>query len=388
MPTNINAAKRYKDINLPFICPLTNRSFDSTKGLAIYVTKKLKINHKEYYDKYIKHRDKSCFFCGEEGLFMSVGKGYRNLCQKEECLKKSFISHSIEGIMYREMITREDAEIRFNEKNSIQLENRMETFQAKRNEDKDWDKKRSRNNKLFWIEKGFTEEESIIKSYESMKDIHKKTSIIKKSNPEKYKDAYNTKIEYYIKRGFTEKEGLELLEKRQSTFSLEICKEKYGEEVGNRIWLDRQEKWQKSISVNGNIKGGYSKISQSLFDEILKTYSNEDANYIYYWTKNNEYSIRTEKSILLYDFTDIKNKKIIEYNGDQYHANPKVYIEIDTPHPYNKSKGFSAKCIWEKDEFKKNIAINNGFKILTIWDSQYRKNKEETTKKCIEFLKN
>lgn len=99
----MNATKRYKDIDLPFICPISNRSFDSTKGLSVYISKSLKQDHKEYYDKYINHRDRSCFFCGGEGKFISVGKGYRNLCEEEECVKKSFNSHSIEGIMYREM---------------------------------------------------------------------------------------------------------------------------------------------------------------------------------------------------------------------------------------------------------------------------------------------
>jgi hypothetical protein len=387
MSTNINAAKRYKDIPLPFICPISNRQFDSTKGISIYVTKSLKMNHKDYYDKYINHRDKSCFFCGNEGLFISVGKGYRNLCTSSECLKKSFVAHSVEGIMYREVITREAAELRFQEEKSKQLENRMKTFEIKRAEDKDWDKKRSRNSKLFWLEKGLTEEEAEAMAYECMKDIHKKTSLKKKSNPEFYKDSYTTNKEYYIKKGFTEIESLELVSKRQATFSLEICIEKYGDDDGNKIWLDRQEKWQKSLADNGNIKGGYSKISQILFNELIKIYDDNEIDNIFYWSKNKEYFIRTEKSFLLYDFTDLKYKKIIEYNGDQYHGNPDIYNENDLPHPYNKSKGFTAKSLWEKDKIKIDIARNKGFDVLTIWDSEYKKDKEATIKKCINFLK-
>lgn len=386
MPTNINAAKRYKNIDLPFTCPITNKKFETTKGISIYLTMTIKMDHKEYYDKYIHHRDSSCFFCGGEGLFMSAGKGYRNLCRNEECLKKSFVSHSVEGIMYREMISKEDAIIRFNEIGSLQLENRNKTFEVKRAEDKDWDKKRSRNCKEFWIEKGLTEEESVIKAYEVMKEIHLKTSIKKKSNPDFYKDSYTTNKEYYLKRGFTEVESLELLTKRQTTFSLKICIDKYGESDGKEVWLDRQEKWQKSLSSNGNIKGGYSKISQILFDDIVESYDETDKDNVYYWTKNKEYYIRTDKSIFLYDFTDISRKKMIEYNGDQYHGNPKIYEADDLPHPYNKSKGFTAKSLWEKDEYKRNVAINEGFDILTIWESDYRKSPQQTLEKCIKFI--
>ena len=142
------------------------------------------------------------------------------------------------------------------------------------------------------------------------------------------------------------------------------------------------------MADNGNIKGGYSKVSQLLFNELIKIYDENNIENIFYWTKNKEYFIRTKKSLLLYDFTDIKNKKIIEYNGDQYHANPEIYLENDLPHPYNKSKGFTAKCLWENDEIKRNVAVNEGFVVLTIWDSEYKKDKEATIKKCIEFLKN
>jgi hypothetical protein len=98
---NGEAKKRYKDIDLPFTCPITNRIFNSVKGIAIYLTKTLKMEHQVYYDNYINHKDKQCFFCGDIGYFISVGKGYRNLCSKKECEIKSYNSNSIEGIMYR-----------------------------------------------------------------------------------------------------------------------------------------------------------------------------------------------------------------------------------------------------------------------------------------------
>ena len=59
---NAEAKKRYKDIDLPFTCPVTNREFKSGMGLAIYLSKTLKVDHSEYYDQYINHRDNKCFF--------------------------------------------------------------------------------------------------------------------------------------------------------------------------------------------------------------------------------------------------------------------------------------------------------------------------------------
>ncbi len=42
-----DAKKRYKEINFPFICPITGREFNSGKGLSVFLTKTLKINHEE-----------------------------------------------------------------------------------------------------------------------------------------------------------------------------------------------------------------------------------------------------------------------------------------------------------------------------------------------------
>lgn len=70
-----------------------------------------------------------------------------------------------------------------------------------------------------------------------------------------------------------------------------------------------------------------------------------------------------------------------------YHANPKKYKETDTPHPYRKNK--TSQEIWESDKIKIKTAEDNGFEILTIWDSEYRwGNKEKVIKKCLKFLKN
>jgi very-short-patch-repair endonuclease len=236
------------------------------------------------------------------------------------------------------------------------------------------------------MKKGYSEDESKLKTQEVMSEIHEKTFKKFKDNPEKYKSKNTTNIEYYVKKGHTEEESKKLLSKRQSTFSKDICIEKYGEEDGLVVWLDRQTKWQKTLSKNGNIKGGYSKISQKLFFSIISNYKKKELDYVFFWTKNSEYFLRSDKSIYLYDYVDLKRKKIIEYNGDQYHANPSIYKSDDTPHPYNKGKGFTSKDIWAKDENKRLLAIENGFDLITIWESEYKKNPQQTLEKCIRFI--
>ena len=42
--------------------------------------------------------------------------------------------------------------------------------------------------------------------------------------------------------------------------------------------------------------------------------------------------------------------------------------------------------IWDYDKRKKECAEEYNNKVLTIWEYDYNKNKEQTIKKCIDFL--
>ena len=98
----------------------------------------------------------------------------------------------------------------------------------------------------------------------------------KKVNEVSANKSYDTRIDYYLNKGYNEDESIEKLKKRQQTFTLEKCIQKYGQEDGYKIYSDRQNKWQKSLLLNGNLKCGYSNISQELFYQILEYYNQED----------------------------------------------------------------------------------------------------------------
>lgn len=240
--------------------------------------------------------------------------------------------------------------------------------------------------KKYWINKGYSEEESvnIIRELQ-IKNTNKGVELRKKF-PEKYSATTETQIGYWLKKGFTQEESLLKLNKRQSTFSLDKCIEKHGEEEGKKIFNERQAKWQTSLSSNGNLKMGYSKISQDLFYNLLESYNNKEKDKVYFATHNNEYCLEKENGgIWLYDFVDTINNKIIEYNGDDYHGNPSKFKDDDNPHPFRKN--ITAQEIWDKDKIKIDVAINNGFEVLTIWDSEYRwGDKEKIINKCINFI--
>lgn len=198
--------------------------------------------------------------------------------------------------------------------------------------------------------------------------------------------TYTTRLDYWLDKGFSQKESEKKLKERQTTFTLDICIEKNGKEKGKQIYTNRQLNWQISLYKNGNLKAGYSKISQELFFRILENYDHENTKNVHFATKNDEFRLEKEEGgVWIYDYVDLKNKKIIEYNGDLYHANPKIYNSSEHPHPF--IKHLTAQDIWNKDERKRMVAEEEGFEVLTIWDSDYKKHKDEIVEKCLEFLK-
>ena len=226
------------------------------------------------------------------------------------------------------------------------------------------------------------------KEFINYRDVNDKEDAVSNFVKEALKDRVSPlQKEYYLLRGHSEEDSLKLLSARQSTFSLEKCIEKHGSEEGISIYNDRQNRWQKSLLENGNLKYGFSSISQELFYSIINEYVNKNELIdIFFATKNSEFRLnRITGGIWIYDFVDIKRKKIIEYNGDQYHANPSRYAPTDRPHPFR--TGLTAEEIWKKDADKIKLANDNEFEVLVIWDSEYHKNKKETIKKCLNFLK-
>ena len=211
---------------------------------------------------------------------------------------------------------------------------------------------------------------------------------MKSNNPNDYSATTSTQLGYWLNKGYSKTEAKLIQSERQVTFSKETCIEKYGEDIGLIKFTERQNKWSKSLSTGGNLKIGYSKISQELFNVLLETYDINDRDNIYFATHNKEYKLdkcESEGGIWLYDFTDIKNKKIIEFHGDMFHGNPNKYKSTDYPHPFRKTT--TAQNMWDKDKIKMDVAIEEGFEVLVIWDSEYRwGDKQEIINKCIAFL--
>lgn len=293
--------------------------------------------------------------------------------------------------MYRTGCDREEAEKMFESENKRQLEKRSRTQDQIRKSDPLWDKRRSRNCVEFWTNKGLTVEQAESKVKEVMDDIHSKTSKKLKSDPEKYASKYPTKVEYYLKRGFSEEEAKSKISEIQKRFSLKSCIEKHGKVEGMKIWQDRQTKWidtlnnkteEEKIEIKRKKVTGssFSPISQKLFWDIYNLFESKKIKFA---ELGGEFHLLNEnKDWFAYDYVDMERKKCIEFNGDFWHCNPTQY-QSDYHH---RIKNTSAKDIWDKDSKKSELIKNKGYKILIIWESEYRKSPQQTLDKCIKFI--
>ena len=143
------------------------------------------------------------------------------------------------------------------------------------------------------------------------------------------KVASNTTLEFYIKIGMTEDEAKLALRKRQTTFSLEKCIEKYGEDEGIKRFKERQEKWLSNVK-----RYGFSIVSQNLFWKIFEETKLDcvfatNNNGTYDDTHNLEYKVEVETSYVKLDFYIPSLNKWIEFDGDYWHGEKRGNQERD-----------------------------------------------------------
>lgn len=140
----------------------------------------------------------------------------------------------------------------------------------------------------------------------------------------------------------------------------------YGEEEGKKRHSAKTEKW-----LNSYKKQNYSKISQELFINLMNEYSGD----VFFATyereemkayKNKEFRIMIEGRGMLLDFVDIKTKRVIEFDGDYWHSDAKV------------------NPIREKE--RETLLKSEGYLLLRIREQDYKKDKQGTIDKCIQFL--
>lgn len=160
-------------------------------------------------------------------------------------------------------------------------------------------------------------------------------------------------------------------------------KDNFIKRYGTVIGIEKYEDYLVK-SANSYRRNSVSLVSTELFDQVklivpdLTNYGKKELTILLTPGERINYNRVYLKADCEY------NKKIIEFNGDAFHANPKIYKANDKPHPF--LKDLSAKEIWENDLNKKQILESRGYQVMYVWGSDYAANKSGIIKECVKFL--
>lgn len=80
---------------------------------------------------------------------------------------------------------------------------------------------------------------------------------------------------------------------------------------------------------------------------------------------------------VMYDITIPSKRVVVEFNGDYWHCNPALY-SADYIHPVRRK---SAAQIWQEDQVKLDIMIDQGYNVIVVWESDWKDCKEEVLKR-------
>lgn len=236
----------------------------------------------------------------------------------------------------------------------------------------------------YWLKLGYTENDAIKQVFIFQQENSNKRNLkwISKKDTFDFKKQHNTNIEYWLNLGYSISESEILLKNRQQTFTLEKCINKYGLEKGTEIYNNRQKEWVKKVfNKNTCMSNGRSNICDNFINKLILFINNTGITNDFYYGKNERFIYdNLEKKGKRYDLC--YNKKIIEFNGDFWHSNPKIYNGDDI-HRVRKIK---CSDVWNIDNRKIESAIEHNYKILIIWESEYIQNCIDILEKCKKFL--
>lgn len=213
-------------------------------------------------------------------------------------------------------------------------------------------------------------------------------------------DEYNSSraqtLEKMIDR-YGESEGItkwQIYCERQSyTNTRNYFIEKYGTEVGHQKYLTINkskaagspkilaEKMNISVEEATDIiikrqKNFFSSNLEKEFTSLVEAHIGK----LEHTTFSNPFG-KWSKLLNTYLIYDIKHKNcIIEFNGDYWHANPKIYDDLA------KIRDKTAKEIRERDVLKLKTVEDLGFKTYVVWESDFINNKNKTIEQVIKWI--
>jgi hypothetical protein len=206
---------------------------------------------------------------------------------------------------------------------------------------------------------------NFIRGYDEDRHIQAKENHRKWVNEHKEVNVFS--YEYWLKEANGDEVLAKQLHTKFQTRDLSWFIEKFGDEEGPIRHQNKTEKWMKSFK-----KMNFSKISQILFDEIVKFVDTTD---VYYATferpvmvnyKNKEYIMKLENTYVRPDFVDLNLRKVIEFDGTYWHSH-------STANPL-------------REKLRDDAIKAMGFDIFHVNEQDYKNDSKKVIENCLLFL--
>ena len=212
----------------------------------------------------------------------------------------------------------------------------------------------------FWVRKGYSIEEAKILRENWYQEIFEQM-------------VPPASIERWIERFGNEELAKEKRREAYGTNNLERYIDRFGKEEGTKRFTERLKSWankMKDLSAHG-----CSQKELDFIQTIISTFNLEQKDCQY----------RGQYSSLRYvgnlpDFI-YKNSKVIEFYGDYWHCNPKLY-----DNEFVNKAGYSVKSRAQKDAIRNKTLTDNGYEVLVIWEYDWREHRKECLQQIKTFL--
>lgn len=218
-----------------------------------------------------------------------------------------------------------------------------------------------------WINKGFT-----------FSDAKKKVSDIQSKNAKKVKSTVSwMQKSFWMRKGMDEQSAEREISRRQSILSKRSPKfsgHKRSDESKRRI--SAALKLRIDVVGKGKWATHFGEFSGRSLIEIE----------VYNFIKTNiEPRLKANVQIGSFIVDMIRDDKIIEFNGDFWHANPKNYKATDVLRGVGGPDKI-AKDIWEAESKRLDTLSDMGYDVLIVWESDWHNDRENTINKIKHFL--
>lgn len=147
----------------------------------------------------------------------------------------------------------------------------------------------------------------------------------------------------------------------------ETCLKKY-----NKSWIP--------MKIGPFNSGPVSKVEKKFVQMLIDA----GVNCRSYLSENGQFSLSNHQRSFFFDVAVLEKKKLIEFNGDFWHANPKAY-KPDHLLSFGRFKA-KAEDLWVRDAKKIAEARKQGFEVLTVWESDFYKDPQTEVDRCLSWL--